>query len=83
MNKSLPIIAGLIATGMLKKHTGSRLRLKSDPSAQVDLHFKIRIPITDDFNVYEDSDEIDEIENNLMEIKTEEIGIEIRDIDFE
>jgi hypothetical protein len=83
VNNSLPIIAGLIATGMLKKHTGSRIRLKSEPSAEVNLHFKMRIPIRDDFDVYEDNDEIDEIENELWNIKTEETGIEIKEINFE
>ena len=83
MKSTIPIIGSLIAVGMLKKHTGSRLRLKREPSAEVNLNFKIRIPITDDFDVYDDGDEINELENNLMNIKPEETGVEIRSIDFE
>ena len=83
MKSAIATILGTAAVGMLKKHTGSRLRLKKEPSAQVDLHFRMRIPIKDDFDVYEDNDELDEIENELFNIKTEDTGIEIKTINFE
>jgi len=86
MNNSLPIIAGLIATSMLKKQRGSSIRLNKGKAIEISLHFSLIIPIHSNFCIYGDMDKADELILSIMndnDETKEKIGIEIRDVGLE